>query len=83
MPHQGGGSRASMATDFAKAPVEGGSSPRTGPTASTLGRLAHLLARQAAREAIASDLGTEQHQEGPATEAQPVTDSRQIDRSAP
>jgi hypothetical protein len=73
-----------MATDFAKAPVDGGSSPRTGPAASALGRLAHLLARQAAREAIASVLGTEQHQEGqPATEIQTVTDSRQADRSAP
>jgi hypothetical protein len=78
MPHQGGDSRASMATDFARAPVpvERGSSPRTGPAASALGRLAHLLARQAAREAIASDLGTGQHkEEQPATETQPVTDS--------
>ena len=67
-----------MATDFAKAPlpVEGESSPRTGPAASALGRLAHLLARQSAREVIASVLGAEQHQEGqPATETQAVTET--------
>jgi hypothetical protein len=85
MPHQGGDSRASMATNFAKAPVsvEEGSSPRTGPAASALGRLAHLLARQAAREATLG-LGTEQHPEGqPATEPSPGPTHRQAGRSAP
>lgn len=45
-----------MATDFAKAPLlsHGASSPRQRAAASALGRLAGLLARQAAREVIAS-----------------------------
>ena len=57
MPHQGGVSRASMATDFAKArvPSERASSPSQRAAASVLRRLAGLLARQAAREVIAAD----------------------------
>lgn len=67
-----------MATGFAKSrlPIEGGSSHRTERAASALGRVAHLLARQVAREVIASGLGAEQDEEAqPATETQPSTRS--------
>jgi hypothetical protein len=58
MPQSGGGSRASMGTDYPKGSLPSGGAPRrrAGAKASALKALARLLARQAAREVLSSSL---------------------------